>query len=232
MLITAHTNLEFCPAFGPHAPWRCAGTHPAAGGTEDHRAFTTRLGPLLRHHRVLMHTGRTRDTRCRQHRLPDQQIYRPSRGWRRAASARRGPATADTATADWPLCTLDDDAYVHHTSGSTAAPRGVVITQRNLPSNMRNGRGLNSSIAVMSWAAGCPCTMTRLVRHSPHSGQRRAVFTTPHRFLYDPLGFSTAFTSSGLPHVCAFHPCSEWLINAYHRRARRHRRHRPTKMRR
>ncbi len=47
---------------------------------------------------------------------------------------------------------LDDDAYVHATSGSTAAPRGVVITYRNLLSNMRNAVGSQQHGDIMgSW---------------------------------------------------------------------------------
>lgn len=224
MLITAHTNLEFLSCFlGLMLHGAVPVPIPPREALKTTERFMTRLGPLLRHHRVLICTPAEHDE-IRAAASTDCQISRFT-ALAEAGDEQFGRATAqqlaDTATADWPLCTLDDDAYVQYTSGSTAAPRGVVITYRNLLSNMRAmavGSQFQHGDVMGSWLPlhhdmGLVGSLFAALFNSVS-----AVFTTPHRFLYDPLGFLRLLTSSGATHTFMPNFALEWLINAYHRR--------------
>lgn len=224
VLITAHTNLEFLSCFlGLMLHGAVPVPIPPREALKTTERFMTRLGPLLRHHRVLICTPAEHDE-IRAAASTDCQISRFT-ALAEAGDEQFGRATAqqlaDTATADWPLCTLDDDAYVQYTSGSTAAPRGVVITYRNLLSNMRAmavGSQFQHGDVMGSWLPlhhdmGLVGSLFAALFNSVS-----AVFTTPHRFLYDPLGFLRLLTSSGATHTFMPNFALEWLINAYHRR--------------
>lgn len=224
VLITAHTNLEFLSCFlGLMLHGAVPVPIPPREALKTTERFMTRLGPLLRHHRVLICTPAEHDE-IRAAASTDCQISRFT-ALAEAGDEQFGRATAqqlaDTATADWPLCTLHDDAYVQYTSGSTAAPRGVVITYRNLLSNMRAmavGSQFQHGDVMGSWLPlhhdmGLVGSLFAALFNSVS-----AVFTTPHRFLYDPLGFLRLLTSSGATHTFMPNFALEWLINAYHRR--------------
>ena len=64
-------------------------------------------------------------------------------------------STVPAADVELPTITPDDVAYIQYTSGSTCFPRGVVITQRSVMSNLggivRDGLKLRESDRFLSW---------------------------------------------------------------------------------
>ncbi|QUR68306.1 AMP-binding protein [Mycobacterium spongiae] len=222
VLITVRTDVEFLSCFfGLMLHGAVPVPIPAREALKTSEQFLSRLTPLLSHHRMLICRPAEQDevhtttTGCQISTFSSLAEARDEEFGR--AAARQ---LARTGTADWPQCTLDDDAYVQYTSGSTAAPRGVVVTYRNLLSNMdamARGMELQPDDVMASWLPlHHDMGLVASLMVALFSGTS-AMFTTPHRFLYDPLGFLRLLTSCGA--TINFMPnfALEWLINARNR---------------
>ncbi|CAM4404862.1 Long-chain-fatty-acid--AMP ligase FadD29 [Mycobacterium basiliense] len=224
VLITAHTEMEFLSCYlGLMLHGAVPVPIPPREVLKTAKNFLTRLTPLLRHHRMLICT--TAELEEVRSATTTGCLLSTFSSLAADADDQFGRAAANQladGTTDWPLRGLDDDAYVQYTSGSTAAPRGVVITYRNLLSNMQSmamGLRFDPADVMASWLPlhhdmGLVASLFAAVFNG-----LSAVFTTPHRFLYDPLGFLRLLTRSGATHAFMPNFALEWLINARNRRA-------------
>ncbi|MFJ7204976.1 AMP-binding protein [Streptomyces sp. NPDC098789] len=220
VLITVHTTIDFiCAYLALMLHGAVPVPLPPRQVLKGSGPFLARLRPLLPHHRRLICTpaeleevGPTSPAEC------DISTF-PWLAERRDADFGRSAAQqlAAGATADWLLPAMDDDAYVQYTSGSTAAPRGIVITHRNLLANLdATGRGLDvrPTDVVASWLPlhhdmGLVTSLLTALFHGID-----AVFTLPQRFLYDPLGFLRLTTHHNATHALMPNFALEWLVNA------------------
>ncbi|MFC0842466.1 AMP-binding protein [Streptomyces noboritoensis] len=222
VLVTAHTSMEFLSCFlGLMLHGAVPVPLPPQHALKAPGQFLTRLGPLLEQHRRIICTTAEKDevqsaapVDCRITTLTALAQARDDEfGHAAAARLARG-------SADWPLPAPTDDAYVQYTSGSTAAPRGVVVTYHNLLANMdATGRGLGfrPDDVMTSWLPlhhdmGLVSSLAAALFNGIAT-----VFTTPQQFLYDPLGFLRLLTRTGATHTLMPNFALEWLINARNR---------------
>ncbi|MEW2581606.1 AMP-binding protein, partial [Streptomyces syringium] len=220
VLLTAHTSTDFLSVyFGLMLYGAVPVPLPPKQALKGAGQFLGRLGPLLKHHHRLVCTPEEHDE-VRTDASAGRQII-PFASLAQASDLKAGYAAAQQlhadGTTDWPLPAVDDDAYVQYTSGSTAAPRGVVITYRNLLSNLdATGRslGFRPGDVMASWLPlhhdmGLICSLAAAVFNGID-----AVFTIPRRFLHDPLGFLRMTTQTGATHSFMPNFALEWLTNA------------------
>jgi acyl-CoA synthetase (AMP-forming)/AMP-acid ligase II len=115
---------------------------------------------------------------------------------------------ADAAADAWrgPDPGADDVAYLQYTSGSTAAPRGVVVRHRNLIANLALGTGLigvTAGSVSVGWLPlyhdmGLVCYVTG----SAYNGCT-TVLQSPLEFLARPLAWLRAIDRHGATHAAA-----------------------------
>lgn len=222
VLITAHTSLEFVSCyFGLMLYGAVPVSIPPREALKTSKQFLSRLTPLLGHHRWLICDQVEQDELCSTTSCQISTFSSLAEICNESFGRAAAQQLARTGTANWPLCTLDDDAYVQYTSGSTAAPRGIVITYRNLLSNvtaMNRGMDYQRGDVVASWLPlhhdmGLVGSLLGAVFNGVS-----VVLTTPHRFLYDPLGFLRLLTSTNATHNFMPNFALEWLTKARSRR--------------
>ncbi|MFB8277398.1 AMP-binding protein [Nocardia colli] len=222
VLITAHVSAEFlCCCLGLMLHGAVPVPVPPREALRASGQFLGRVQPLLDHHRGMICQADERDEiRTVRTDFPtatfDWFAENLDLDYGRSVADR----LASAGIAGWPLCAMDDDAYVQYTSGSTAAPRGIVISYRNLLSNMAasgRGLGIRPGDVMASWLPlhhdmGLVCSLFVALFNGIST-----VHTTPHRFLHDPLGFLRLLTSTGATHSLIPNFAAEWLINARNR---------------
>ncbi|CKN82499.1 fatty-acid-CoA ligase [Mycobacterium tuberculosis] len=205
VLITAHTNLEFLSCFlGLMLHGAVPVPIPPREALKTTERFMTRLGPLLRHHRVLICTPAEHDeiraaasTDCQISRFTalaeagDEQFGRATAQQLAdppPPTGRYAPSTT-TPTSNTPLA-----APQHHAEWSSP-------TATCCPTCAQWPWAHNSSTA-MSWAAGCPCTMTWgwWAAYSPHSSTVSARYSPRHTgFCMTRWDSSDCSPAPGLP---------------------------------
>ncbi|QDF04739.1 AMP-binding protein [Myxococcus xanthus] len=115
------------------------------------------------------------------------------------------PATApDASLGEPPPARSSDTAYLQYTSGSTAAPKGVMITHRNALFNatdIQQSLGLTEDGLVVSWLPmfhdfGMVFTLFAVL-----TSGARAVLLAPETFIKDPLTWLRALSEHRATHT-------------------------------